>query len=95
MSDQKKMKRKPRECTICKYYGKRNAHNPSKEVVYDENNTPIVIHLCRHHAIELFKLGQRRFFLKHFAMANDVIGSDESKFLDLLLRTASKELLKQ
>lgn len=87
-------KKKSRECTICKYYGRRNTHLTSREMVYDETGSPIVINLCRHHAIELFKIGQQKFFMKYFQIANDVVGTDENQFLDLLIRTARKNLEK-
>ena len=83
---------KKRECTICKHYGRKSPENDDLErtQVYDETGSPVPIHLCKAHGVELFKKGQKHFLLSHYKILVDLVASDEPKFLDILERTVKK-----
>ncbi len=83
-----------KECTICKHYGERtdSPRNLEKEQIYDEVGTPVNILLCRKHAVDLFKNGQKKFLIKHYKILVDIISSDEVKFLDILEKTVRENL---
>jgi len=78
---------KKHECTICKHYGQKTATKLERAQLFDEVGTPININLCRSHAVELFKNGQKKFLLSHYKILVDIISSDETKFLDILEKT--------
>jgi len=78
---------KKSECTICKHYGQRTSGKLERSQLFDEVGTPININLCRNHAVELFKAGQKKFLLNHYKILVDIISSDETKFLDILEKT--------
>ena len=83
-----------KECTICKHYG-RTTDEPSKlekNQIYDEVGTPVTILLCRNHAVELFKSGQKRFLTSHYKILVDIISSDETKFIEVLERTVRENM---
>lgn len=83
-----------KECTICKHYGEKTDANEDldKQVIFDEVGTPVTITLCRKHAVDLFKSGQRRFLVQHYKILVDIISSDEVKFLDILEKTVRNNL---
>ena len=82
-------KPKQKECVICKHYGEEtsNTHQLEKTQIFDEIGNPLMILLCRSHAVELFKMGQRKFLLGHYKILVDIISSDETKFLEVLEKT--------
>lgn len=82
---------KPKSCTICKHYGNKTPPELRDELdrdqVFDATGTPVPILLCKKHAVELFKLGQKNFLLAHYKILIDLVGSDELKFLEVLEKT--------
>lgn len=82
-------------CTVCQCYGQ---HEPIRkndmfeETVYDERGFPVYTTLCRYHAVELFRLGQKKFFVKHFSKAKDIIADDfrNTRFYNLMDRVGHK-----
>lgn len=85
---------KPKLCTICKHYG---IETPSemrddleRNIIYDEFGKMVSIQLCRKHAVDLFKSGQKKFLLSHYRILIDLVGSDELKFLDVLEKTVQR-----
>lgn len=83
-----------KECTICKHYGEKTEQEDEldKQVIFDEVGTPVPIYLCKKHAVDLFKSGQRRFLVQHYKILVDIISSDEVKFLDILEKTVRDNL---
>lgn len=83
-----------KECIICKHYGKstKSATGLERAVIFDDGGTPIPILLCRHHSVQLFKYGQKRFLLGHYQILVDIISSDETKFLEILEKTVRNNL---
>ena len=83
-----------KECTICKHYGEPTVQDREldRQVIFDEVGTPVAIHLCNKHAVDLFKNGQRRFLVQHYKILVDIISSDEVKFLDILEKTVRENL---
>lgn len=81
-----------KECTICKHIGKQTQGNLERAQLFDEVGTPVNILLCRAHAVELFKSGQKKFLINHYQILVDVISSDETKFLDVLERTVRSNM---
>lgn len=77
------------ECTICKHYGEPtdDTCELEREQIFDEIGTAVHVMLCRKHSVDLFKIGQRRFLVKHYKILVDIISSDEVKFLDILEKT--------
>lgn len=83
-----------KECTICKHYGDKTQRPEEldRQVIFDEVGTPVPINLCKRHAVDLFKMGQRRFLVQHYKILVDIISSDEVKFLDILEKTVQENL---
>lgn len=81
---------KKRECTICKHYGKPtpDPDNLERTNLYDESGNPVGVNLCRSHSVQLFQSGQKKFLISHYKILTDLIDSDETKFLELLQKTA-------
>ena len=82
-------------CSICQCYGVHEETAPeylSVEKVYDEKGNTVKATLCRTHAVELFKIGQKNFFVKHHNRAQDIIVDDISNtfFFNLMFRVAQK-----
>lgn len=86
------MSLKKKECTICKHYGLETDESKAleRELIFDESGTPVAINLCRHHAVELFRMGQKKFLVANYRILVDLIGSDEPKFLEILEKTVKK-----
>ena len=84
--------KKKRECTICKHSGLETPNSEELETssLYEDDGTPIKILLCRKHAVQLFKLGQKSFLLAHYRILVDLIDSDEKKFINILDKTVRK-----
>lgn len=85
---------KPKLCTICKHYGLETPvelrEDLEKTQIFDEQGRIVTIQLCRKHAVDLFKTGQKRFLLSHYRILIDLVGSDELKFIELLEKTVLK-----
>lgn len=83
-----------RQCTICKHYGIHSEDDQEldKSQIFDENGTAVTLLLCRKHAVELFKEGQRKFLVNHHKILIDLVSSDEAKFIELLQKTVTKNL---
>jgi len=81
------------ECTICKHYGERS-DSPELEraTIFDDVGTAVALLLCRKHAVELFKNGQKKFLISHHKILIDIVSSDETKFLDILERVVRENL---
>ena len=73
-------------CTICKHYGKYHEDTSTleKASLYDERGEPIPIMLCKKHGHDLFKMGQRLFLMSHHRILNDILETDDIKFVDML-----------
>lgn len=83
---------KRRECTICKHLG-RPTVDPEKlerTSLYANNGSPVGVNLCRRHSVELFKLGQKNFLLRYYRILDEVVDSDEAKFIDILRDTVRR-----
>ena len=83
---------KKQYCVICKHYG---IHIDSdtqleKSNIFDEDGVAVPILLCRKHAIQLFKLGQKMFLVSHYRILVDLMDSDDTKFLEVLGDTVKK-----
>lgn len=92
--EERNMNVSPKECTICKHYGKVTS-DPEKlerSTIFDEVGTPVPILLCRSHSVELFKSGQKKFLINHYQILVDIISSDETKFLEVLEKTVRSNL---
>lgn len=86
------MNTKKKECTICKHHGQATLCQDSleREFIFDETGTPIAIHLCRHHSVELFRMGQKKFLVQNYRILVDLVSTDEPKFLEVLEKTVKK-----
>ncbi|MBC74883.1 MAG: hypothetical protein CME64_02595 [Halobacteriovoraceae bacterium] len=82
------------ECTICKHYGRPTFDKSTleRQSLYDDQGNPIPVILCRKHAVQLFQSGQKKFLISHYRILNDLIASDEMKFLELMERTVRANL---
>lgn len=78
-----------RECTVCKHYGLETGQPEKLEQtkLFDEGDRVVTVLLCRKHSVDLFKQGQKKFLLEHYQILNEVINSDEPKFIELLEKT--------
>ena len=78
-----------RECTVCKHYGLETGQPEKLEhtKLFDEGDRVVNVLLCRKHSVDLFKQGQKKFLLDHYQILNEVINSDEPKFIELLEKT--------
>lgn len=85
---------KPKLCTICKHYGIETPvelrEDLERTFIFDEFGKTVSIQLCRKHAVDLFKTGQKRFLLSHYRILTDLVDSDELKFLDVLEKTVQR-----
>lgn len=83
------MSSKSRECTICKHHGLETAQPEKleKEKLFDDDDSFVQILLCRKHSVDLFKMGQKKFLTEHYQILNEVVNSDEPKFIELLDKT--------
>lgn len=77
-------------CVICKHLDAQNASKLNASHVFTEEGAKIKVLLCRHHEVELFTLGQKKFFLTYNKILLDVLNSEEVEFLRLLERTVRK-----
>ena len=85
---------KPKLCTICKHYGLETPQELRPDLertqIYDEFGRVVSIQLCRKHAVDLFKTGQKRFLLSHYRILVDLVGSEEMKFIEILQKTVQR-----
>jgi hypothetical protein len=52
-------------CLICKYLGDHSHKELSKDRIYRERGTDLMVPLCYGHSWELFRSGQRKFLAKY------------------------------
>lgn len=71
-------------CVICKHKGIQNTSNLETNKVFSKSGQSVRVLLCRSHAVELFQMGQKNFFNKHYDILFDVIESEEVQFLVIL-----------
>ena len=87
---------KKKVCTICKHLGHRVESEEEVEIghLFDGLNTgsPVKIRLCRSHAVDLFKKGQKRFLLSHRRILYDLVNSDEMEFIKILDKTVRENI---
>lgn len=86
------MSKKDPRCVICKHLDVRLSGNLNHNFVYGEEGAPIRVLLCRRHEVELFKSGQKKFFLNYYRILLEVIDSDEVEFMRLFERTVHEHI---
>ena len=81
-----------KKCTICKHLGLEtpNLLDVERSYLYENNGDAVAVFLCRTHAVQLFKLGQKSFLLSHYQILNDCVDTDEKKFINILEQTVRK-----
>lgn len=79
-------------CVICKYNGIFHFENSlDRAQLYDSDGGHITITLCKSHAVDLFKRGQKKFLLSHYRLLTiDSLLDEDAGFTDLLERTVRK-----
>lgn len=83
--------RDPR-CVICKHLDETRETSLSFNYVYGNEGVPIRVLLCRKHEVELFKAGQKKFFLNYYKILADIVDSDEVEFMRLFEKTVRANL---
>lgn len=86
------MSKKDPRCVICKHLGLSDSEELSYNHVYGEGGMPVRVLLCRKHEVELFKGGQKKFFLAYYRILHEVISSDEAEFMRILEKTVRANL---
>lgn len=81
-----------RRCVICKHMGNQFSSKLEQNTVYGHGDEPIRVILCRNHAVELFRCGQKRFFIRHYHILFDVLETQENAFLDVMYKTIKNSL---
>jgi hypothetical protein len=56
---------KDERCLICKYLGDHSHKELSRDRIYRERGTDLMVLLCYGHSWELFRMGQRNFLAKY------------------------------
>lgn len=87
-----KTSNKDHRCVICKHLDMMHSDNLNFNFVYGEHGNPIRVLLCRRHEVELFKGGQKKFFLNYYRILLDVVNSDEVEFMKLFEKTVRSNL---
>ncbi|MFP5459274.1 MAG: hypothetical protein ACLGG7_11125 [Bacteriovoracia bacterium] len=83
MSDQR--------CLICKYLGDHAHKTLSKDKIFRERGTDLVVPLCYTHSWELFRSGQRSFLAKYRHNFMQFYGTEtESELIDFIKGTGAK-----
>lgn len=82
------------KCVICRHYGyeQDKSTDYDRASLFNENAKEVVIKLCKVHAIELFKIGQKKFLLNHYKILVDIVDSDDLNFLEILEETVKKNI---
>lgn len=83
---------KDNRCVICKHKGISNSSNLDANRIYNKSGSPIKVLLCRSHAVELFQIGQKNFFLQHHKILFNILNSDEVEFLVVLHDTVKEHI---
>lgn len=69
-------------CLVCKYLGDHSNKVLSKDRIYRNNETDLVVPLCYTHSWELFRNGQRKFIEKYRHNFMQFFGTEsKSEFL--------------
>lgn len=83
---------KDNRCVICKHKGIQNSSNLDTNRIYGPSGQPVQVLLCRSHAVELFQMGQKNFFIHHHKILFNIINSDEVEFLVILHDTVKEHI---
>lgn len=86
------MNKKDPRCVICKHIGEEHSSNLNYNYVYGDEGDPIRVLLCRRHEVELFKMGQKKFFLAYYKILLDIVDSDEVEFMKVFEKTVRAHL---
>ena len=77
MSDQR--------CLVCKYLSDHDHKVLSKDRIYRDRGTDLVVPLCYGHSWELFRNGQRKFIAKYRHNFMHFFGTEsDSEFIDYI-----------
>lgn len=69
---------KDKRCFICKYKGHTNTETYVNEI-YEPRGRSLIIPLCYNHTIDLFKIGQTNFIVKHRPNFSDYFGFENDE----------------
>ena len=86
------MTKKDPRCVICKHLDVVYSNNLDFNYVYGEEGSPIRVLLCRRHEVELFQMGQKKFFLNYYKILLEILDSDEAEFMRLFEKTVRSNL---
>lgn len=86
------MTKKDPRCVICKHLDVVYSNNLDFNYVYGEEGAPIRVLLCRRHEVELFQMGQKKFFLNYYKILLEILDSDEVEFMRLFEKTVRSNL---
>lgn len=67
-------------CFICKYKGQTNTDTYGNEI-YEPRGRSLTILLCYNHTIDLFKIGQKNFIVKHKPNFSDYFGFENDEHI--------------
>ena len=80
-------------CTICKHLGLDHHHEQQLDTGYLYDGVrarSIKLILCRSHAVELFRQGQKKFLISKRKILYDLVNSDEKDFIRILEKTVQQ-----
>lgn len=82
------------KCVICRHYGydQDKSFDYDKASLFSEEGKEIRVTLCKVHAVELFKIGQKKFLLNHYKILVDLVDSDDIGFLEVLEETVKRNI---
>ena len=70
-------------CLVCKYLGDHSHKELSKDRIFRERGSDILVPLCYHHSWELFRNGQKKFLSKYRDNFMQFFGTEtESELID-------------
>jgi hypothetical protein len=84
---------KKRVCTICKHLGIHHHEQQQLDTGYLYDGVrarSVKLNLCRSHAVELFRQGQKKFLISKRKILYDLVNSDEKDFIRILEKTVQK-----
>jgi hypothetical protein len=70
---------KKKRCLICKYTKPDLDQEVTTSSVYPTEGEPLKFYLCRTHAVELFRKGQKSFLASHYPMFKAYYGNEEDE----------------
>lgn len=81
-------------CTICSYVEGPNHHQGHtrlyKDRVFSKSQSEVQITLCFLHSLELFKHGQKAFFVKYYEYAKNYVEHIEEEAFQVMKFVATK-----